>query len=78
MTAYVARRLLLAIPTLMVIMLLVFSILRLLPGDIIKLMIAEQNYAVDEAALRKELGLADPAPVQFVKWFSGVVRGDAG
>jgi len=77
-TAYVARRLLLAIPTLMVIMLLVFSILRLLPGDIIKLMIAEQNYAVDEAALRKELGLADPAPVQFVKWFSGVVRGDFG
>lgn len=78
MTAYIARRLLLAIPTLMVIMLLVFSILRLLPGDIIKLMIAEQNYAVDEAALRKELGLADPPPQQFVKWIWGVVRGDFG
>ena len=63
MTTYIIRRLLLAVPTLVIIMMLVFSILRLLPGDIVKLMVAEQNYAVDEQALRKQLGLADPWPV---------------
>jgi peptide/nickel transport system permease protein len=45
MTTYVVRRLLLVIPTLLVVMLLVFSILRLLPGDVVRLMVAEQNYA---------------------------------
>ncbi len=78
MTKYIVRRLILALPTLLVIMLLVFSILRFLPGDIVKLMVAEQQYAVDEAQLRKDLGLADPWPVQFVKWSSKAVRGDFG
>ena len=78
MASYLIRRLLLAVPTLMIIMALVFSILRLLPGDIVKLMIAEQNYAVDEQALRKQLGLADPWPVQFVKWTGNALRLDFG
>jgi peptide/nickel transport system permease protein len=78
MTNYVIRRLLLAIPTLLIIMMLVFSILRLLPGDVVKLMISEQNYAVDEQALRKQLGLADPVPVQFAKWSGNAITGDFG
>ena len=78
MASYLIRRLLLAVPTLMIIMALVFSILRLLPGDIVKLMIAEQYYAVDEQALRKQLGLADPWPVQFVKWTGNALRLDFG
>ena len=77
MTTYMIRRLLLAVPTLLVILLLVFSILRLIPGDIVQLMVAEQNYAVDEEALRRQLGLHEPAPVQFVRWL-GVVPGDSG
>lgn len=76
--SYIVRRLLLAVPTLIVIMLLVFSILRMLPGDIVKLMVAEQNYAVDEKALRKTLGLDDPAPIQFLKWSGNALRGDFG
>lgn len=75
---YVIRRLLLAVPTIVVVMLLVFSILRLLPGDVVKLMISEQNYAVDENALRKQLGLSDPWPVQFVKWSGNALRGEFG
>lgn len=78
MAGYAIRRLLLAVPTLMVIMLLVFSILRLLPGDVIKLMISEQNYAADENVLRRQLGLDDPAPVQFAKWAGKAVTGDFG
>jgi peptide/nickel transport system permease protein len=78
MTTYAIRRLLLAIPTLVVVMLAVFSIIRLLPGDIVRLMVAEQNYAVDEEALRRELGLHDPILVQFAKWTGGVLTGDLG
>lgn len=78
MTDYLIKRALLAIPTVFVIMLLVFLMIRLLPGDIIKLMISEQQYAVDEDALRRELGLADPVPIQFVKWTTSAVRGDFG
>ncbi|MBI2760030.1 MAG: ABC transporter permease [Chloroflexi bacterium] len=78
MAQYLVRRFLLAIPTLVVIMVLVFSILRFLPGDIVKLMVAEQQYAVNEDELRKKLGLSEPWPVQFVKWTSEAVRGDFG
>jgi peptide/nickel transport system permease protein len=69
---------LLAVPTLAVVMLAVFSIIRLLPGDIVRLMVAEQNYAVDEHALREKLGLNDPLPVQFGKWVGNVLTGDLG
>lgn len=78
MVQYLVRRLLLAVPTLLVIMVLVFSILRFLPGDIVKLMVAEQQYAVNEDELRHKLGLSEPWPVQFVKWTSEAVRGDFG
>ncbi|MGD9894361.1 MAG: ABC transporter permease, partial [Dehalococcoidia bacterium] len=78
MATYAIRRLLLAVPTLVVVMLAVFSIIRLLPGDIVRLMVAEQNYAVDEEALREDLGLNDPLLVQFAKWTGGVLTGDLG
>jgi peptide/nickel transport system permease protein len=79
MANYLMRRLLLAIPTLLTILVLVFGIIRVLPGDIVRLMVAEQNYAVDEHALRQELGLADPAPIQFLKWTRNIVlHGDFG
>jgi peptide/nickel transport system permease protein len=78
MTTYIVRRLLLAVPTLLLIMLLVFSILRLLPGDVVRLMVAEQNYAADVDAMRRQLGLHEPIPVQFGRWLGGIVTGDMG
>ena len=72
MTGYMVKRLLLTIPTLLAILILVFLLIRLIPGDIIKLMVAEQNYAVDEDALRRQLGIDDPVPVQFANWLGGV------
>jgi peptide/nickel transport system permease protein len=78
MTQYIIRRLLLAVPTLIVIMVSIFLLLRMLPGDIVKLMVSENNYAVDEQQLRQQLGLADPVPVQFAKWAGNLLRGDLG
>ncbi len=80
MGQYVARRLLLLIPTLIGMSLFIFLMLRLLPGDVVDLMTAGQEQATDDAKrkLREAFGLADPLPVQYVKWMLGLLRGDPG
>ena len=80
MPKYVLRRLLLLIPTLIGMSLLIFLLLRLLPGDVVDLMIGNdaQVDASARQALRKSLGLADPLPVQYVKWVGRLLRGDPG
>ena len=54
MLQYILRRLLLLIPTLFLVTLLVFSIIRLLPGNIVVLMMSEQGYASDRAKLEHQ------------------------
>ncbi len=80
MTDYLIRRLLLAIPTILLVMLATFSIVRLVPGDVVQVMLAERPYATeaDKKALREELGMDDPIPIQFVKYVGNVLRGDLG
>jgi peptide/nickel transport system permease protein len=77
---YVARRLLLLIPTLIGMSLFIFLMLRLLPGDVVDLMTAGQEQATDDAKrkLREAFGLADPLPLQYIKWVLGLLRGDPG
>ena len=60
MLRYVLRRLLLLGPTLFLVTLLVLSIIRLLPGNIVVLMMSEQGYASDRAKLEQMLGLDRP------------------
>ncbi len=81
MARYVLKRLLLMIPTLAGVALLVFVLLRVLPGDIVELRFAgESAYAskVSLAAERQQLGLDRPLPHQFVAWLTGVARLDFG
>jgi peptide/nickel transport system permease protein len=77
---YIARRVLLLVPTLIGMSLFIFLMLRLLPGDVVDLMTAGQEQATDDAKrkLREAFGLADPLPVQYVKWVLGLLRGDPG
>jgi peptide/nickel transport system permease protein len=77
---YIARRLLLLVPTLIGMSLFIFLMLRLLPGDVVDLMTAGQEQATDDAKrkLREAFGLADPLPVQYIKWVLGLLRGDPG
>jgi peptide/nickel transport system permease protein len=56
----------------------VFCIVRLLPGDVVAIMIAEQGYAEDEAELRRTLGLDKPLIVQYVVYLKNVLKGDLG
>jgi peptide/nickel transport system permease protein len=79
MRSYVVRRLALAVPTLILVSVIVFSILRLMPGDVVIRMVEGHAYAPTVDALRKELGLDRPASVQYVEWVGGILlRGDFG
>jgi peptide/nickel transport system permease protein len=80
MTHYALRRILLLIPTLVGMSLLIFLMLRLLPGDVVDLMTAGNEDITDDAKqkLRAAFGLADPLPVQYVKWIANLLRGDPG
>jgi len=75
---YLARRLLAAIPSLAIASLIVFALPRLLPGDVVVLMLEERAYAKDLAELRAKLGLDRPLHLQYVEWAGRVLRGDLG
>ncbi|MGH2559443.1 MAG: ABC transporter permease [Thermomicrobiales bacterium] len=80
MAKYVFRRMLMLIPTLVGMSVLIFLMLRLLPGDIVDI-IAGADPQADDAArqkLREAMGLSDPIPVQYVKWLGDLLQGDPG
>ena len=82
MGRYLLRRLILMLPTLIIVTFLVFALLFLSPGDPVLLLvpIEEVNQLSDEEmdSLRRELGLDRPLPVQYADWVFDVLRGDLG
>jgi peptide/nickel transport system permease protein len=77
---YVLKRVLVAIPTLIGISIVIFLMVRLLPGDIIDVLAGADvgaDPAVRERA-REQLGLTGSYPEQYWRWISGVVQGDFG
>ena len=75
---FFARRLLLAIPTLGGVLVAVFLLLYVAPGDPVQQMVGERADSVTIARLRTELKLDEPLPVQFAAYAGGVLRGDLG
>jgi len=80
MLAYIIRRLVYLIPVLFVLTVVVFGFVQMLPGDIIDVMIGEEDVEDPEvrAALEEEFGLNDPIYVQYGKWIGRVLQGDLG
>jgi peptide/nickel transport system permease protein len=80
MRTYLIKRLLLAIPTLLGVSVIVFCLVRLIPGDAILLMMAESANvdATQVALLRRELGLDRPTSVQYFVWLGRLLQGDLG
>jgi peptide/nickel transport system permease protein len=78
MGIYVLKRLLGAIPTLVIASLLVFAFIHLIPGDPASVMLGDMADAEDIAALRTELGLDRPIWEQYLLWVSRVLQGDFG
>ncbi len=90
MRAYIIRRLLLVIPTMILATIIVFLLIRLIPGTMIDLMSAEMRTfsAATRADLERKLGLDVPIFTQYGRWigilpqgdgsFSGIFQGDLG
>jgi peptide/nickel transport system permease protein len=78
MAQYVLRRVMLMVPTLLIVSMIVFSLIRLIPGDIAEIMVENRKYASDVDDLRRKLGLDQPVYVQYAKWLGGLVTGDWG
>lgn len=78
MTGFVLRRLLFAIPTLLVMLTAIFVLVRMVPGDAAQVVLGDQASAASLAALRAKLGLDQPVYVQYVSFLLNVVRGDLG
>ncbi len=81
MRSYIIRRLLLAIPTMLIVCIIIFVLIRLVPGNILDAM-AAAAWGIDQmdrAAIAKALGLDVSIPVQFMRWISAIVlHGDLG
>ncbi|HET7343711.1 MAG TPA: ABC transporter permease [Methylomirabilota bacterium] len=78
MTTYLLRRLLLMLPTLAAVSVMVFVIMRLLPGDVVNLMFQDLGYAASLAEMRAKLGLDLPIHVQYLRWLRQLLHGDLG
>ena len=78
MTQYIVRRLLLALPVMLLVATAVFLLLRIVPGDPAGVMLGSDATEERRLELRRELGLEDPLPVQYVSFLAKVLQGDLG
>ena len=81
MSRYLIRRILAMVPTLLGVAVLVFVLMRLIPGDIVSIRMAAEGSTVSVEALETErarLGLDKPAWRQLVDWLWGILRFDFG
>ena len=88
MRSYLIRRLLLVIPTLIIVTITTFAMVRLIPGDVIDKIVLQMasgaagsaEYSVEDMRerLERELGLDVPWYVQYARWMGGVLQGDLG
>lgn len=78
MFAYIIRRLLLLIPVLLIVGIMVFMLIHLIPGDPTTALLGPDATSEQQDALREQLGLNEPLPVQFVDWITDAVRLDFG
>lgn len=79
MRGYLVRRLVTSVGVLLGISMLVFAISRLVPGDVVDVMLGTRNVTAEaKAELRAQLGLDAPIPVQYARFLGNVLRGEFG
>jgi peptide/nickel transport system permease protein len=78
MRHFLARRIALVLLTLWLVSLGVFVVSELLPGDVAVFILGQQATPENLAVLRAQLGWNEPAPLRYLTWLSGFVRGDWG
>ncbi|GAB4565424.1 MAG: ABC transporter permease [Anaerolineae bacterium] len=78
MGQYIIRRLLALIPVLLGVSILVFSLIRMIPGDPVTVMLGERARPEDIARVREEMGFNRPIYIQYLEWMGRILRGDLG
>ena len=78
MKIYVLRRLLAVVPVMLVVATVAFVLIHLAPGDPASVIAGPYASADDVAKLRHQLGLDEALPVQLVRWYGRLLRGDLG
>jgi peptide/nickel transport system permease protein len=78
MKRFIIKRLLGLIPVLFILSVIVFAFIHLIPGDPARVMLGDKVTEAEVQALRETMHLNDSIPVQYVKWISGVLRGNFG
>ena len=78
MLKFVIKRLLSAIPVLIIVLILVFFLMRVMPGDLASNIAGEEATEEQIESMKKQLGLDKPISVQFVEYFTNVLKGDLG
>ncbi|MCB0062782.1 MAG: ABC transporter permease [Caldilineaceae bacterium] len=78
MGQYIARRLLALIPVLIGVSLIVFLLIRMIPGDPVIIMLGERARPEDIERVREEMGFNRPVYVQYIEWMGRILRGDLG
>jgi peptide/nickel transport system permease protein len=79
---YLVRRAFFALGTLLGVSMIIFVVLRILPGDPLVAILGTEGHAkltmADRVILMKDLGLSDPLPVQYVRWMGDIASGQLG
>ena len=78
MKTYIARRLLALVPVALVVATVAFVLIHLAPGDPASVIAGPDAAAADGQRIERQLGLDAPLPVQLVRWFGRLARGDLG
>ena len=80
MVSYFVRRLTLMLVTLFGISIIIFLLLRVVPGNIVDILFDSAGMVnpAEKAKIERELGLDRPIPVQYLSWIGGIARGDLG
>lgn len=78
MIGYAVKRLLLAIPTLFIMLTAIFVLVRLVPGDAASVILGDQASAASLAALRAQLGFDQPLYIQYLAFLGHVLTGNLG
>jgi peptide/nickel transport system permease protein len=78
MATYLIKRLIALILTLFLVSVVIFVVMRIIPGDPAQIILGLQATPEAVEALRAELGLNQPLPVQYLSWIGAMIQGDMG
>lgn len=78
MGRYVLRRLLSIVPVILGVTIVVFLLIKLVPGDVASVLLGPEATPVEIEALHKALGLDEPLQVQYFRWLGSAIQGDLG